>query len=146
MGLYARFEQFLTTLEVETCPEFWPPSPVSGISTVRCEPGFPSPLPCRETSARRPESWPPAPVLWPTARRARRRHSTPGRRPENTRKYSDERPVNQRTVGQKPVKAAKTLGMFRPPESLNSARIWRVTLSMDSVSYTHLTLPTITAV
>ena len=36
-----------------------------------------------------------------------------------------------RTVGQKPVKAAKTLGMFRPPESLNSARIWRMTPSMD---------------
>ena len=35
------------------------------------------------------------------------------------------------TVGQKPVKAAKTLGMFRPPESLNSARIWRLTPSMD---------------
>ena len=32
-----------------------------------------------------------------------------------------------RTVGQKPVKAAKTLGMFRPPESLNSARIERMT-------------------
>ena len=30
MGSYARFEHYLTTLEVETCPEFWPPSPVSG--------------------------------------------------------------------------------------------------------------------
>ena len=37
-----------------------------------------------------------------------------------------------RTVGQKPVKAAKSLGMFRPPESLNSARIERMTPSMDS--------------
>ena len=34
MGSYARFEHYLTTLVVETCPEFWPPSPVSGISTV----------------------------------------------------------------------------------------------------------------
>ena len=34
------------------------------------------------------------------------------------------------TVGQKPVQAAKTLGMFRPPESLNSARIERMTPSM----------------
>ena len=39
-----------------------------------------------------------------------------------------------RTVGQKPVKAAKTLGMFRPPESLNSARIERMTPSMDCFS------------
>ena len=38
----------------------------------------------------------------------------------------------RRTVGQKPVKAAKTLGMFWPPESLNSARIERMTPSMDS--------------
>ena len=30
MGSYARFEHYLTTLELETCPEFWPPSPVSG--------------------------------------------------------------------------------------------------------------------
>ena len=30
MGSYARLENYLTTLEVETCPEFWPPSPVSG--------------------------------------------------------------------------------------------------------------------
>ena len=30
MGSYARFEHYLTTLEVETCPKFWPPSPVSG--------------------------------------------------------------------------------------------------------------------
>ena len=30
MGSYARFEHYLTTLEVETCPEFLPPSPVSG--------------------------------------------------------------------------------------------------------------------
>ena len=30
MGSYARFEHYLTTLEVETCPEFCPPSPVSG--------------------------------------------------------------------------------------------------------------------
>ena len=30
MGSYARFEHYVTTLEVETCPEFWPPSPVSG--------------------------------------------------------------------------------------------------------------------
>ena len=30
MGSYARFEHYLTTLEVETSPEFWPPSPVSG--------------------------------------------------------------------------------------------------------------------
>ena len=30
MGTYARFEHYSTTLEVETCPEFWPPSPVSG--------------------------------------------------------------------------------------------------------------------
>ena len=30
LGSYARFEHYLTTLEVETCPEFWPPSPVSG--------------------------------------------------------------------------------------------------------------------
>ena len=30
MGSYARFEHYLTNLEVETCPEFWPPSPVSG--------------------------------------------------------------------------------------------------------------------
>ena len=30
MGSYARFKHYLTTLEVETCPEFWPPSPVSG--------------------------------------------------------------------------------------------------------------------
>ena len=30
------------------------------------------------------------------------------------------------------VKAAKTLGMLRPPESLNSAQIWRMTPSMDS--------------
>ena len=30
MGSYAGFEHYLTTLEVETCPEFWPPSPVSG--------------------------------------------------------------------------------------------------------------------
>ena len=30
MGSYARFEHYLTTLEVETCSEFWPPSPVSG--------------------------------------------------------------------------------------------------------------------
>ena len=34
------------------------------------------------------------------------------------------------TVGQKPVKAAKTLGMFGPPESLNSARIESMTPSM----------------
>ena len=37
----------------------------------------------------------------------------------------------RQTVGQKPVKAAKTLGMFQPPESLNSARIERMTPSMD---------------
>ena len=30
MGSYARFKHYLTSLEVETCPEFWPPSPVSG--------------------------------------------------------------------------------------------------------------------
>ena len=30
MGSYSPFEHYLTTLEVETCPEFWPPSPVSG--------------------------------------------------------------------------------------------------------------------
>ena len=41
------------------------------------------------------------------------------------------RPALPRTVGQEPVKAAKTLGMFRPPKSLNSARIWRMTPSMD---------------
>ena len=35
-------------------------------------------------------------------------------------------------MGQKPLRAAKTLGMFRPPESLNSARIERMTPSMDS--------------
>ena len=29
-------------------------------------------------------------------------------------------------VGQKPVQAAQTLGMFRPPESLNSARMERM--------------------
>ena len=28
-GSYARFEHYSTTLEVETCLEFWPPSPVS---------------------------------------------------------------------------------------------------------------------
>ena len=36
------------------------------------------------------------------------------------------------TVGQKPVEEAKTLGMFRPPESLNGARIERITPSLDS--------------
>ena len=36
------------------------------------------------------------------------------------------------TVGQKPAKAAKTLGIFRLPESLNSARIESMTPSMDS--------------
>ena len=40
--------------------------------------------------------------------------------------------LRRRTVGQRPVKAAKTLGMFRPPESFNSARIERMTPSMDS--------------
>ena len=30
MVSYARFEHYLTTLEVETRPEFWPPAPVSG--------------------------------------------------------------------------------------------------------------------
>ena len=35
MGSYSRFEQYLTTLEVETCPEFWPASSVSGIATVQ---------------------------------------------------------------------------------------------------------------
>ena len=35
------------------------------------------------------------------------------------------------TVGQKLVKAAKTLGMLPSPESLNSARIERMTPSMD---------------
>ena len=30
MGSYARFQPHLTTLEVETCPKFLPPSPVSG--------------------------------------------------------------------------------------------------------------------
>ena len=30
MGSYALFEHYLTTLEVETYPEFWPPSPFSG--------------------------------------------------------------------------------------------------------------------
>ena len=30
MGSYARFEHYLTALDVETCPEFWPPTPVSG--------------------------------------------------------------------------------------------------------------------
>ena len=30
MGSYARFEHCLTTLEVETCPEFWPPGPLLG--------------------------------------------------------------------------------------------------------------------
>ena len=30
MGSYARFEHYLTTLKAETCPEFLPPSPVSG--------------------------------------------------------------------------------------------------------------------
>ena len=40
--------------------------------------------------------------------------------------------ARRRTVGQKPVEAAKTLGMFRPPESLDSARIERLTPSMDS--------------
>ena len=34
------------------------------------------------------------------------------------------------TEGQKPVKTAKTLGMFRPLESLNCARIERMTPSM----------------
>ena len=38
-----------------------------------------------------------------------------------------------RTVGQKPVKAAKSLGLFRPPESLNCARIERMTPSMESL-------------
>ena len=38
----------------------------------------------------------------------------------------------RRTVGREPVKAAKTLGMFSSPESLNSARIERMTPSMDS--------------
>ena len=35
------------------------------------------------------------------------------------------------TVGQKPVKADKTLGMFRPPESLNSARMGRMAPLMN---------------
>ena len=30
MGSHARFEHYLATLEVETCPEFWLPSLVSG--------------------------------------------------------------------------------------------------------------------
>ena len=30
VGSYARFKHYLTTREVETCPEFWPPTPVSG--------------------------------------------------------------------------------------------------------------------
>ena len=30
MGSYSRFEHNSTTLEVETCPEFWPPTLVSG--------------------------------------------------------------------------------------------------------------------
>ena len=38
-----------------------------------------------------------------------------------------------RTVGQKPVKAAKTRSVFRPPESLNSSGIERMTPSMDSL-------------
>ena len=28
MGPYAPFEHYLTTLEIKTCPEFWPPAPV----------------------------------------------------------------------------------------------------------------------
>ena len=36
-------------------------------------------------------------------------------------------------MGQKPVRAAKTLGTFRSPESLNSARIERMTLSVYSL-------------
>ena len=30
-GSYARFEHYLTTLEVETCPELWSTTPVSGL-------------------------------------------------------------------------------------------------------------------
>ena len=42
MGSYARFEHYLTTLEVETCPEFWSPSPLSG---PLCESPAPRPAP-----------------------------------------------------------------------------------------------------
>ena len=41
--------------------------------------------------------------------------------------------MSGRTVDLKPVKAAKILGMFQYPESLNSARIDRMTPSMDSL-------------
>ena len=34
MGSYARFEHYLTTLEMKACPEFFPPSPVSGSPRV----------------------------------------------------------------------------------------------------------------
>ena len=37
-------------------------------------------------------------------------------------------------MGQKPVKAAKTRGMFRPPESLNSARMERMDCSENEES------------
>ena len=53
----------------------------------------------------------------------------------------------RRSVAETAVKAAKTMGMFRPLESLNSARIERMTPSMDcsentdfqswTVSYSH---------
>ena len=35
MGSYARFEHYLTTLEMETCPGFWPPSTTVFWPTVR---------------------------------------------------------------------------------------------------------------
>ena len=67
------------------------------------------------------------------ARRPRCAAATAPRRPRGPRP-----PVHchrhQRTVGQKPVKAAKTLDMFRLPESLKSARIERMTPLMDCSS------------
>ena len=58
--------------------------------------------------------------------------STVFQRPPTVLPYDEWPPPPQRsTVGQRPVKVAKTLGMFRPAESLNCARIERMTPPMD---------------
>ena len=158
MGSYARFEHYLTTLEVETCPEFWPPSPVSSpLCAVRAERrGTTPPALAKRVMVARGAATPTQGALasqwgrWltPAAPRSETRrgdatgcmfttvslgvaalHFNPGPR-RGTAKGPPGR-GQLCTVGQKPVKAAKTLGMFRPPESLIRARIERMTPPMD---------------
>ena len=114
MGSCARFEHYLKAVEVETCPERWPPTPVSG------------PLWCDSSlmrTGRKPGErgyggeWNTAgqPVVCSVRQcEAMRSNAKP-------RHWQHSITVALALCTRRP--GAESNGMSRPPESLNSARI-----------------------